>query len=181
MISGSLKGQRLIPPKKNDRHLRPMTDYVKESLFNKLKPQWADARVLDLFSGTGNLAIEAFSRGASYVEAVENRKTSLHLIHKNLTHLNLKGKIRVTFQDVFKYLRSYKREAFDIVLADPPFKDKIAHQVMLEVSKSLVLASDSLMVIEFSSREKMKDLYSGIQLLDKRRWSEKSISFFRKS
>lgn len=181
VISGSLKGQQLLGPKKTNPLLRPMTDYVKESIFNKWHDSWENSRVLDLFSGTGNLAIEAFSRGASYVEAVENTKSSIHLIYKNLNRLHLQNKIHVVFQDVFKYLKGYNKQAFDVVLIDPPFKKKMAHQVMLSLSKSSVAISGSLIVIESYSREKMEESYANLSLLDKKKWSDKSLSFFIKN
>ena len=120
-----MKGRRLISPKKGDLLLRPTTDYVKESLFNILGDRCKEARVLDLFSGTGSLSIEAFSRGASYVEAVEKRKVSLQILYKNLNFLKIKDQIQVISMDVFKYLRHYKKKSFDIILIDPPFKKKL--------------------------------------------------------
>ena len=98
VISGKYKGRELVSFKAD--HIRPTTDRVKESIFNKLQSHIAGARVLDLFSGTGSLAIEAISREAESVTAVEMNKKSIEIIKKNLQLLKI-TEIEVLGQDVF--------------------------------------------------------------------------------
>ena len=87
VISGFLKGRRLVSFK--DDHIRPTTDFVKEGIFNRLLSEIPQSRVLDLFSGTGSLSIEALSRGAPEVVALEKNPGSLKVIMQNLKHLQI--------------------------------------------------------------------------------------------
>ena len=87
VISGFFKGRRLVSFRGD--HIRPTTDFVKEGIFNRLASEIPESRVLDLFSGTGNLSIEALSRGASEVVALEKNPGSLKVIMQNLKHLQI--------------------------------------------------------------------------------------------
>lgn len=181
VISGKLKGRRLKGFKAE--HIRPTTDRVKESVFNILGPSLEEARVLDLFSGTGSLSIEAWSRGASYIECVELSKKSLAILRSNLKELGLGASTEIALknQDVFRYLKSFKGPPyFDLVIADPPFTEKWADRVMHSLSESQVLASGGIAVIESSSRETIEDNYGQLQLLDRRGFGDKKVSFFRR-
>jgi 16S rRNA (guanine966-N2)-methyltransferase len=137
-------------------------------------------RVLDLFSGTGNLGIEALSRGAAYVELVESNRTSLKIISDNLKLLNIQKEVRVVPQDVFRYLKSYKGEPFQVILADPPYTEKWAHEIMQAIEISKVAADGTLVVVESGGKEQIEDRYGAFQLLDRRVFGDKSASFFVK-
>ena len=178
VISGRFKGRQLVNFKAD--HIRPTTDRVKETIFNKLMGEIEGVRVLDLFSGTGNLAIESLSRGASYVEAVEEHRLSLKIIRENLQALKIEREIRVVPHDVFKYLRSYKGEPFQLVFIDPPFTEAIAHKCMEALTLSAVAAPGATVVIEASRHERIDDAYGSFQLLDRREFGDKSASFYRK-
>ncbi|OFZ17849.1 MAG: 16S rRNA (guanine(966)-N(2))-methyltransferase RsmD [Bdellovibrionales bacterium RBG_16_40_8] len=178
VISGRFKSRRLIGFKAP--HIRPTTDRVKETIFNILTHEISDARVLDLFSGTGNLGIEALSRGANYVEFVENNKTSLRIIKDNLQELGVTSNVRVSAQDVFDFLKSYKGEPFSVIFIDPPFTEEIAHKCMLAIAHSQVAAINTRVVIEASRHERIDDKYGPFRLLDRRQFGDKSASFFQR-
>ena len=176
IIAGKLKGHRLVSFAAD--HIRPTTDRVKESVFNKLAAVIEDALVLDLFSGTGSLAFEAYSRGAAKVTAVESNGKSLKIINENLKKLKLEGAIRVEPFDVFKFLSRYKGEGFDIVLVDPPFTKKLAHDVLTALSASQALKTGTTVVVEASSHERVEDTYPRLELLDRKDYGDKQVSFF---
>lgn len=178
IIAGRFKGRRLSNFKADN--IRPTTDRVKESIFNILMHEVPDARVLDLFSGTGNLAIEALSRGAQYVECVESHKTSLTIIKRNLSELDISKEIKVVPQDVFRYLSGYKGKPFHVVFIDPPFTEKIAHRSMQAIETSAVVAPSGIVVIESSRQERIDDQYGPFQLLDRREFGDKLASFFKR-
>jgi len=118
VIAGSAGGIRLAVPK---RGVRPTMDRVKAAIFSSLGDAVIEARVLDLFAGSGALGIEALSRGASSVVFVEGDGQSAEIIERNLAKTKLKGRIRQ--QDVFDFLRHASgAELFDIVFADPPYE-----------------------------------------------------------
>lgn len=179
IISGKYKGRQLVNFKADN--IRPTTDRVKETLFNKLMARIDGARVLDMFSGTGNLAIECMSRGAAWVDMVESHKKSLSIIRENLELLKIKEGFKVHPVDAFKYIQSYSGTAYDIVIADPPFTQSWAHDLCTAVGASRLLADDSLFVIECSSKERMDETYAGLIHLDRREFGDKHLNFFEKA
>jgi 16S rRNA (guanine966-N2)-methyltransferase len=178
IIAGKLKGRRLVNFKAE--HIRPTTDRVKEVIFNILQSDLPEARVLDLFSGTGNLAIEAWSRGAKYVEAVESHKISLKIMSENLRTLKLEKDIQVVRKDVYDYLKGYKGEAFDLVFIDPPFTQKMAHDVLTALSRSEACRVGGVAIIEASKHEQVDQAYGTFKLLDQRDFGDKSAFIFRR-
>lgn len=179
IISGKYKGHPLVEFKAD--HIRPTTDRVKETLFNKLMFDIEGARALDLFAGTGNLGIEALSRGAREVIFVEKHPKSIQILRQNLEKLKVpKGDYHIVNMDVLSYLKNYKEEAFDIIFADPPFTEKMAHAVMEHASGSLAFGANTLLTIESERRERMEDLYGDLERYDKREFGDKILSFFSK-
>lgn len=176
VIAGKLKGHQLVAFAAD--HIRPTTDRIKQSVFNRLAPDMEGARVLDLFSGTGSLAIEAHSQGAAAVMAVENNSKSLRIIRENLKKLKIEDQIQVRPMDVFKFLTGSQEDAFDIVLVDPPFTQKLAHDVLLKLSASQVVKTGSIVVIEASTHERVEDSYGRLRLLDRRDYGDKQVCFF---
>jgi 16S rRNA (guanine(966)-N(2))-methyltransferase RsmD len=121
VISGKYKGRRLFGP--SGHELRPTGDRLKESLFNILRPFVNGAVVLDVFSGTGAIGIEAISLDAAEVVFVEKASAGCRLIRKNLEWCGIDTGYRILNQDVFGALRSLAREGFqaNIVYFDPPY------------------------------------------------------------
>ncbi|MEO6728533.1 MAG: 16S rRNA (guanine(966)-N(2))-methyltransferase RsmD [Candidatus Dojkabacteria bacterium] len=116
ITAGTLKGRKLKVPES----ARPFTERVKITMFDLISEYIKDAKVLDLFAGSGNLGIEALSRGASYVQFVESEEKSIKIIRENLISMDLMNQTRVTNLDVFKFLKINK-DKFDIIFIDPPF------------------------------------------------------------
>lgn len=178
IISGKFKGRQLTSFQAG--HIRPTTDRVKETLFNKLMGEIEGARILDLFSGTGNLAIECISRGARWVDLVESHRKSLSIIGENLRLLKIEDGYKIFPVDVFKYIRSYQGDPYDVIIADPPFTEKLGHDLLLLISTSSLMGPDSTLVIEVSSKERMDEVYPGLNRLDRREFGDKHLHFFQK-
>lgn len=183
IIAGKYGGRRLVSFKAE--HIRPTTDRVKESVFNKLQAEMDGARVLDLYSGTGNLAFEALSRGAVSVEAVEMSKKSIAIIRDNARLLGVGSELTITNADVLKRLSKPDERAFDIVFADPPFTEKLAHETLSALARSSAFGAESLLMIEASSHERVDQVYldttrGDLVLTDRRDYGDKQISFFRR-
>lgn len=179
VISGKFKGRQLVSFEA--AHIRPTTDRVKETLFNKLMAYVDGARVLDLFSGTGSLAIECISRGASWVDLVESHDKSLAIIGQNFEKLGIKEGFKIHKLDAFRYIRGFEGKPYDVVLADPPFTEKFAHDLALSIGSSQLLHSGSIVVIEASSKERMDEQYPGLNRLDQRQFGDKHLNFFEKA
>ncbi len=176
IIAGKFKGRRLVSFKAD--HIRPTTDRVKETVFNILQARIDGAEVLDLFSGTGNLAIESLSRGAVKVVAVESHRRSLEIIKKNLSELKIESDITVVAKDVFRYIESYKGDGFDVILVDPPFTEKLSHSVMEAIQETDLLKVDGILLIESQKKENILDSYKGFKLLDRRDFGDKKVSIY---
>lgn len=178
IISGKYKGAQLVSFKAD--HIRPTTDRVKESIFNKWMAYLEGSRCLDLFSGTGNLSIEALSRGASKVVAVEKSKKSIQIMNENIDKLKIdRSEIQLIQDDVFKFLKNYEGESFDLIFVDPPFTEKLADSVMTSLSQSQAVGPDSLVVIESGTKEPISDQYMPLELLDRRPFGDKTVTYFK--
>jgi len=116
VIAGSAKGRRLAPVPEGTR---PLADRAREGLFSSLGPAVPDAAVLDLYAGTGALAIEALSRGAASAELVDSSEDAVRTIRENLSRAGFDA--RVHRMDVRRYLAS-PRGPFDLVFLDPPYE-----------------------------------------------------------
>ncbi len=178
VISGKFKGRPLVSFQADN--IRPTTDRVKETLFNKLMGQVEAARVLDLFSGTGNLAIECISRGAGWVDLVESHKKSLAIIRENFTLLKITDGYKIFPIDAFKFIDAFRGEPYDLVIADPPFTQSWAHDLCLKAGESRILKAGGVFVIEASSKERMEESYPGLIRLDQRTFGDKNLNFFER-
>ncbi|MBQ0000546.1 MAG: 16S rRNA (guanine(966)-N(2))-methyltransferase RsmD [Clostridiales bacterium] len=128
---------------------RPTTDRIKETLFNILQPEIPGCRFLDLFSGSGAIAIEAISRGAESAVLVEKNPKACACIRDNLAFTKLVSQGRVLNMDVLQALRSMEnRETFDMVFMDPPYNMELERQVLEYLAESHVIDDQTLLVVE---------------------------------
>jgi 16S rRNA (guanine966-N2)-methyltransferase len=178
IISGKFKGRKLVDFQADN--IRPTTDRVKETLFNKLMGRIEGARVLDLFSGTGNLALESLSRDAAWVDLVENHRKSLAIIRENLQKLGITSGYSIHPMDAFRYIAEFSGEPYDLVLADPPFTQAWAHDLATRIGAARLLAPEGWLVIEASSKERLDTSYAGLIHLDRREFGDKHLNFFAK-
>lgn len=179
IISGKYKGHQLISFSAD--HIRPTTDRVKETLFNILQNHTPSSLVLDLFSGTGNLGLEALSRGAQEVTFVENHPKSLELIRKNIEKLKLIEPYFIVNKEVLAFLRLPSPKKFDLILIDPPFTKQMADEVMSALSKSSLFHEKTLIAIESAKKEKLNLNYDSLQCMDQRQFGDKILSFFNQT
>lgn len=175
IIAGKYGGRRLVSFKAD--HIRPTTDRVKESLFNTLQDRLEGARVLDLFSGTGNLAIEALSRGAREVWAVEKNRASVEIIKRNQALLGIGEELRIVPSEVEKFLK-HSQEKFDLILIDPPFTEKMADRVLQVLAKSQVLRANCEVFIESSRQEQVATSYGSLQQQTHKNFGDKFLSHY---
>jgi 16S rRNA (guanine(966)-N(2))-methyltransferase RsmD len=125
VIAGQLGGRRLHAAR--GRGVRPTTDRVRESLFSILGDAVLDARILDLFAGTGALAIEALSRGGRRAMCVERDARALAVLKRNVDELGLEDRVEVVRSDAIEFARRVAREdtSYDVVFCDPPYRDSL--------------------------------------------------------
>ena len=139
VISGAAKGRRLKSFK--GRTLRPTADRVKEALFNILSHDLSGLKVLDLFAGTGNLTLEALSRGAQEACLVDRSQGAATMIRANLHTLGFSKRSRVVVMPVLRAIRSLaaKGERFDLIFVDPPYEKGWLERVLVAVARENLL------------------------------------------
>lgn len=153
IITGKAKGLKLTAPAGLD--VRPTADRVKESLFNILGNQLFDANVLDLFSGSGNLGLEAYSRGAKKVVFVDSSKLSISFLKKNVTRAKADSYVKIYLNDAVKSIGLLAEQGFvfDIIFCDPPYNKGLEKLIIKELAKSSLLSQDGILVLEHSSKD----------------------------
>jgi 16S rRNA (guanine966-N2)-methyltransferase len=119
IIAGEFKGRRLNAPA--GRSVRPTGDRVKEAWFSILQQSIPDARVIDLYAGSGALGFEALSRGAAAVDFVESHKASLAAIRDNAATLNVEARVTIHRSDAMRFAERLQPGAYDVAFADPPY------------------------------------------------------------
>jgi 16S rRNA (guanine966-N2)-methyltransferase len=182
IISGTAGGRRLHTPK--DRRIRPTSDRVKEALFSILTVllgSFSGKRVLDLFSGTGNLGIEALSRGAAATLFVDDSREATLLVQKNLDLTGLSVRGRVLHTDAFAALKQLdmQGEPFDLVFLDPPYRDGLAARALELLAGSGLLASGSVVVAETDAREDLPETCGSLCRFDERRYGDTALLLYR--
>jgi 16S rRNA (guanine966-N2)-methyltransferase len=127
IIAGEFKGRRLKTPA--GRSVRPTGDRVKEAWFSILQQSIPDARVLDLFAGSGALGFEALSRGAVAVDFVENHTASLAAIRDNAAMLNVGARVTIHRSEAMRFAERLQPGAYDVAFADPPYAGNAAAEL----------------------------------------------------
>lgn len=178
IISGKFKGHRLVAFKAD--HIRPTTDRVKESLFNKWMSEIEGSKVLDLFCGTGNLGLEALSRGAEFVEFVDQSDKSLRILRENVKKLGLKEGFHVTKRDAIQFIKE-SLVAYDLIFIDPPFTKSMASDVLFALSQSEVLKAGGLVAIESGTKESIDESYGPLQRYDRKEFGDKALNLYQRS
>jgi len=153
IISGKSRGRRLATPK--GHALRPTSDRVKESIFNILGGEVEGKVVLDLFAGTGNLGIEALSRGAKKTIFVERAREALRMIQRNLLQCNFSGQAEVIPKEVNRAIGilEAREESFDLILMDPPYEKGWIQRTLVRLNNHNIYHEGSVLVIEHGRRE----------------------------
>jgi 16S rRNA (guanine966-N2)-methyltransferase len=177
IISGEHKGRILSSVKK--AKIRPSSDKVKGSIFNVLREDVCGKKVLDLFAGSGNLGIEALSRGAEFVTFVDSSLKSIRIIQKNLESLKLDQKAETIGKDCLKALPKLQGK-FGIIFADPPYLCGFAQKVIDSVVKYDLLERDGILVLEHHKKETFKYPEDKLSYVKAKRFGDTMVSFFLK-
>lgn len=178
IITGKAKGCKLKAPK--GMLTRPTADRVKESLFNILGAEVLEAKVLDLFAGTGNLGLEALSRGAVEAVFVDQNAESISIIKENAAHTKLIDKVEMMKSDVFLALRRLSRaeKRFDLLFCDPPYSKGLAQEVLSALDEIDILADGAVIVVEHDRKDDMAVMLHNIVLKRSQTYGSTVVSFF---
>jgi 16S rRNA (guanine(966)-N(2))-methyltransferase RsmD len=154
IITGKARGRRLREPP--GREIRPTTDMVKESLFNIVQFDIEGRRVLDLFAGTGQLGLEALSRGAASCVFVDESRQAVSIVRENLAYCKLEGG-EIWQGDALDYLRRGGR--FDLIFLDPPYDSGLAEEALALIKAFDILTEGGIIVCETRKERPLPDTY----------------------
>ena len=176
VITGTARGRKLKEPVGMD--IRPTTDNVKEAIFSIIQFDIEGRRVLDLFAGTGQLGIEALSRGAAEAVFVEKRMDALRIVRENLALCQLQDKARVHAGDAMTYLRS--GEKFDLIFLDPPYGAELLNQALETIAAFDICRPHGIIVAESAADKVLPVLEAPYRLYREYRYGQIKLTVFHR-
>ncbi len=178
VIAGTAKGHHLIGP---DRRLtRPATDLVRGATFSILEGLAADwSLLLDLYSGTGAMGIEALSRGAGWVDFVDRQRRCCDIIKKNLEKTHLGDRAKVYCLEVEKAISILDHE-YDIIIMDPPYRNEIIGETITRLANSRLVGQETIVVVTHSPHLTLENAYPPLKLIKERRHGDSVIALYHK-
>ena len=178
VIAGKAKGHRLKVPK--GTITRPATDLVRGAIFSLLETTTSDwTQVLDLFSGSGALGIEALSRGAGWVDFVDREPRCYDIIKQNLEKTKLGAQAHVYCCSVNKAL-SFLDKEYNIILMDPPYSNSSIGNVIAQLATSKLVGANSIVVVTHSPHLSLTSTYAPLELIKERRHGDSCIAIYQK-
>ena len=185
VVGGRLRSRPIAGPKgegKSSEGLRPTSDRLREALFNILQHAYGDpvtgARVLDLFAGTGALGIEAISRGAAFVQFVDDGLEARALLRNNTEALGLGGTTRIFRRDATALGPAHPMEPFALVFLDPPYRKGLAEKALTSARAGGWLRPEALAIVEEAVDAKFA-APDGFEELERREYDDSELVFLR--
>lgn len=175
VISGKYKGRKIVGY--DIEGTRPTQDRVKESLFGIIQNDLRDAKILDLFAGSGNLGIEALSNGASCAYFVDNNSKCIEVLKQNLIGIE---NINILMLDYQEALNHFYRNAinFDIIFLDPPYNLECLNNILEKIVEYKLLNEDGIVICEYEF-DCFKEKYYNLELEKERKYGYKNIRIYR--
>ena len=177
VITGKARGITLLTP--DGMLTRPTSDKVKEALFSIIQFDVPGAKVLDLFGGTGQLGIEALSRGANSAVFVDEREAACKLIRENLKKTRLENDGRVVRSDYLDYLKKCK-EQYDIIILDPPYAEVFLENALKMITEIDILQSGGIIIAERPSGKELPWNFEGFTRSRDYKYGNTLLTFYRK-
>lgn len=178
VITGSARGRRLRELEGTET--RPTTDRVKEGLFSALQFDIEGRRVLDLFAGTGQLGIEALSRGAASCVFVDRRTDAARLVRENLTVTELADRAKVVAGDSLEFLKGL-RETFDLIFLDPPYQSGLLETALERISRFDILSPHGIIAAEAPAKQILPALAAPYGVYRTYRYGKIGVTLYRRA
>lgn len=179
ILSGELRGREVrVPPRAG---LRPTADKVRKAISDLFRARWPGARVLDLFSGTGALGLEAISAGAAEAVFVESDARSCRAIRENLVGLGVVSRGRVLHSDAPEAVQTLARrgERFDLVLMDPPYASADGLTALAAAGRGDLLAEDGWLLWECAKRQPLPPAAGSLRLERQKEYGDTKLALYR--
>jgi 16S rRNA (guanine(966)-N(2))-methyltransferase RsmD len=178
VIAGISKGMRLKSPK--GLKTRPTTDRVKESIFSMINPYIIDSIVLDLFSGTGSLGIEALSRGAEKAYFIDHNKNSINVIKENIQYTNFEKKSTVLFCDAQRAIKELAlgKHEVDIVFMDPPYLKGLIIPSIQAIETEGILKREGIILVEHDLKDSLPEYVGKFKKIKEKKYGNTLITIY---
>lgn len=165
-------------------NIRPTSDRVKESVFSIIQNHVVNSTFLDLCSGTGNIGIEAFSRGAEQVTFLERNPISLKLIRQNLNICGIEfsePQIKVIAKDAYKGIKTLHNqlETFELIYFDPPYDTDMYNQCLTQISETKLLNEAGILIVEYYKKTVLPTKIGLLRHVEQRQYGDTCVSLFR--
>ena len=178
VITGTARGRRLLEPEGMDT--RPTTDRVKEGIFSSIQFEIEGRRVLDLFGGTGQMGIEALSRGAAHCTFLDLRKEAVGVIRENLKRTGFAEEAAVVQGDYLAFLTRCK-EKFDLIFLDPPYAADLLEQALTAIATFDICREHGIIVAESAADKVLPELPAPYRLYREYRYGKIRLSVYHRS
>lgn len=178
VITGSARGTVLKAPK--GMQTRPTMDQVKEGLFSAIQFEIEGRRVLDLFAGSGQLGIEALSRGAKHAVFIDASREACSVIRENLAKTRLAGRAQLVQSDYLGYLARC-RETFDLVFLDPPYAEVFLETALKKISEIDILSDSGIIICERPVQKQLPGDVPGLLHYRDYRYGKTAVTLYRKA
>lgn len=180
IITGIAKGRRILAPEGIET--RPTSDRVKEALFNIIQYKIDGSIILDLFAGTGNLGLEAVSRGAQRCVFIEHNRNTYKILLRNIEYLGFNGKSEAYNQDAFTALKILARreEKYDIIFLDPPYGKGYIEKAIELISHFDLLSDEGIIASEHDKTDELPEKVGLLKVYRSERYGRTKITFWNK-
>ena len=175
IIAGELKGRRLKTP--YDDRVRPTTDKVKEAVFSMISPYLYDSVAVDLFAGTGNLGLEAISRGARRVYFADKDRRSIALVRENTAYCRVEDRSVILWSDYRDALLKIE-DPVDIIFLDPPYGSGFLEDALEMIASCGILSDGGIVVAEYAVGEELPDSFGALSVIKKKKYGKIGISVY---
>ncbi len=174
IITGTAKGKKLITLE--GEATRPTSDRIKEAVFSSIQFDLENRRVLDLFAGSGQLGLEALSRGASSIFFVDSAREAIEIVKKNANACGFGDRCKYLVSDWRNYIRKASgREKFDLVFVDPPYAMECCADALERLEKSGLLANGAIVVLESGTEEINPEAFPNFECIKSTHYGKKTF------
>ncbi len=180
VIAGEFRGRTLRGPRSKVPGARPTSDRVKTVIFDTLGPLDSGVAVCDLFAGSGGLGIEALSRGALRATFVESDRRTLECVRENIDALGLDARATLVRRDAFAFLKASERNAWLLILVDPPYDARVGDDLLALVAEREAIAPGGRLVIEHSADESVGESAGDLLLLKRKKLGQTTLSIYER-
>ena len=174
VIAGTAKGMKLERP--DSILTRPTTDRIKGAMFNIIQFDIEGRRVLDLFSGSGQLGIEALSRGAKSAAFVDSRADSIEVINKNLRHTKLAEHAQVVSRDVLEFVASSAANSYELILMDPPYSTDLLKNTVRSIILFDILSNGGIIICESALQDSVGTISEPYKIRKEYKYGDKKLT-----